>query len=604
MINVLQDKTEYKISFSYNPDIVFLIKQIPGRKWNPEKKFWSIPLNNLGFLINQFKGTPYEKQLKIISMEQINVNKSLSVTTKIPDVDVSKLHFYVDGTPYAHQIDFMKFAIKRQQSGNTSGFLLADDQGCGKTIEAMNLAIYNKQALGFKRVLIICCVNSAKYHWQTDIYKHTNGKYKPYILGTRKKKNKDSYIYDTSSKEKLYDLETCTAYNDKSVELPYFIVTNIETLRTRVARNYPVTSAIIDLCNNNKINMIIIDEVHKNTSPTSKQGSQLLEIKKRTDKKIMWLPLTGTPITNKPTDLYLPLALIGAHSFKNFYLWKQQFCIFGGYNDKNIIAYKNLDKLKLLFENNMIRRVKSDILDLPDKIYYTEYIENTKYQQKLYDKQASNVISNFETIGQSLNPLSYLLKLRQINGSPELIDPECIIDSSYIKKNAKLQCIISLLEEIHDRKEKVVVYSNWLTPLRMLYRILSKKYSMAYYTGTMKEIDRENQKKKFMIDTNCTVLLGTIGALGTMHTLTAANNVIFIDEPWVSTDKIQAEDRCHRIGTTKPVNIYTIITKNTVDERVHDILYKKSVMIDYMINNKLDIKSNPELLNVILKDNI
>lgn len=99
-------------------------------------------------------------------------------------------------------------------------------------------------------------------------------------------------------------------------------------------------------------------------------------------------------------------------------------------------------------------------------------------------------------------------------------------------------------------------------------------------------------------------MVGTIGAMGTSHTLTAANNVIFFDEPWTATDKAQAEDRAHRAGTSKSVNIITILSKDTIDDRVHDIVYGKDCVAGYIVDGKLDIHNNPELFDKLLGDTI
>ena len=111
---------------------------------------------------------------------------------------------------------------------------------------------------------------------------------------------------------------------------------------------------------------------------------------------------------------------------------------------------------------------------------------------------------------------------------------------------------------------------------------------------------REESKRIFMEDSNCKIIIGTIGAMGTSHTLTAATNVIFYDEPWTPSDKAQAEDRAHRIGTTQSLNVYTIITKDTIDERVHNILYSKDMITKYIVDDKLDIKNNPKLFDFLL----
>ena len=97
-------------------------------------------------------------------------------------------------------------------------------------------------------------------------------------------------------------------------------------------------------------------------------------------------------------------------------------------------------------------------------------------------------------------------------------------------------------------------------------------------------------------------MIGTIGALGTSHTLTVANNIIFIDEPWNPADREQAEDRCYRIGTNSSVNIYTLITKDTVDDHVHDILSLKTGVSNYIVDGNLDLKKHPELFDFLLSD--
>lgn len=605
MITITQSDNEYQIRFSYDPTLVQLIKQVPQRRWVPEQKYWSIPLDKLGFLFNQLKGTMYESKINLISQEHINENQNLDeIQTQTPNVNLSHVNFYVQSgsKPYKHQLDFMKWSIYREAHGNMNGFLLLDEQGLGKSIETLNLAIYNQQRYHFKRCLIICCVNPAKYHWYEDIYKHTNGQYVPYILGTRKKKN-GMLRSDTGSKEKLEDLQILHMYGDENApELPYFIIMNIEGIRMKQGKYYPICNAIIDACNKHQIDMIAIDEVHKNTSPSSCQGKRLLEISKKCP-NVMFLPLTGTPITSKPTDLFLPLKLVKGHKYTSYYTWSQKFCIYGGYGDHEIIGYRNMDYLKSMLEPNMIRRLKKNVLDLPPKIYYTEYVENTDFQKKLYQKVADAIYSDKESIVSSLNPLSQFLRLRQVNGSPEAIDETLNIDKDYTKYNAKFYRLTQLLEEIHQRGEKVVVFSSWVHPLRTLYTLLKDKYNICIYTGTMKDSDREKHKQVFLHNPNYTIMMGTIGALGTMHTLTVANNVIFYDEPWTATDKAQAEDRVHRISATTPVNIYTILTKDTVDERVHNIIYTKEGISNFIVDN-IDIRSNPELFDLLLSDTI
>lgn len=754
MISITQDGSIYSIKSKYDPFLISVIKNVPGRQWVPDKKVWTVPSEHLGWLLNELKGTVYENAINIQSTEHINENASIdpTSTSQIPDIDISDMHQYVEqgGSLYPHQIDFLKYAKGR----NGKGFILADEMGCvtgdtiitlntngksekislekfyrrfhklnknsrfdkhatyrvrclredkeifalntvqnvlysgekevykltlsdgktlkatadheictpngyvelqnlsvgdytivydanaavraatvtgveyvgieptydivmadpyrnfvandivvhncGKTLEVMNYALYQRDKHNYKHCLIICCVNSAKYSWQDDIQKHTNNNEQAYILGTRKKRD-GSIRYNTTGADKLKDLETGHMYGDNSApELPYFIITNIESLRTKVGKKYAIAQAIIDMAACGSLQMIAIDEVHKNMSPKSTQGKLILEIKKKTGLAIEWIPMTGTPIINKPTDVFTPLRLVNGHSVKSYYMWCQQFIIYGGYGDHEVMGYKNIPQLKDMLQVNMLRRLKKDVLYLPPKIYYTEYVENTPIQTKLYMDVQQGLYDRKEEILQSMNPLAEMLKLRQVNGSPELIDESIQVDDKYLTKNAKLTRLLELIDDIVERGEKVVVFSNWVAPLKTIYRFVAKKYKTTCFTGTMTEEDRQKHKRVFINNPEYKIMLGTIGALGVNHTLTVANNVIFYDEPWCPGDKVQAEDRCNRIGSELPLNVYTLLSKDTIDEAVYKILNDKKDIASYIVDNKLDLRNNPELFEKLL----
>lgn len=608
MIVARQDKSNkrYIVTFSYDPNVIYMVKQVPGRRWHPDSKYWTIPDDRIGFLISQFKGTVYESQLMVQSEDDININASLDSTADIPDIDISKIPFYVKegATPYDHQLDFMKYAIDRQQRGRSGGFLLGDDPGLGKTVEAMNLALYNRKQNKLKRCLIICCVNSAKYNWRADIIEHTKGEETPYIIGSRMKRSGAVHC-NTGGKEKLDDLTSGRMYGyAKGEKLPFFLILNIEALRYKSGRSYPIVDTLLDMINKGEIGMIVVDEIHKNASPTSMQGKQLLQLKKKSTAPVLWVPMTGTPIVKKPTDVFTPMKLIGAHQFNSYYAWCKEFCIYGGFGGHDIVGYKNIPRLKAMVQDNMLRRLKKDVLDLPPVISYTEYVENTPYQQKLYNDIAEEIIRSRDTIMTSMNPLAKLLRLRQVNGAPELVDSELVVDKGYLSKNAKLQRALELLAEAHERGEKTIIFSNWVEPLRTLYKFVSKLYRVCAFTGTMSVEDREANKIKFQTDPAYTVMLGTIGAMGVSQTLTAASNVIFYDEPWNPGDKQQATERAYRIGTQSSVNVWTLMTKDTVDDRVHDILCTKEQIATYIMDGQLDLRSNPQLFDLLLSDSI
>lgn len=605
MITVVQNQDTYIIRFQYDPEIISLVKNVPGRQYVPEHKYWTIPADKLGFLINQFQGTRFDGLLQVYSTESLNENATLDATTQIPEVDLTDIPLYVQEGEHLfnHQLDFMRFAIDRQRRGLTSGFILADQPGLGKTLEAMNLALYNKKFNKVKHCLIIACVNSAKYNWIDDIKKHTNGEYVPYILGSRLKRD-GSIKLDGSGANKLQDLMTGRMYGKKDGDpLPFFLVLNIEAFHMRANRRYVIRERLSTLINKGYIGMVILDECHRNIHPTSsKQGRQLLQLKKDTvNAKVEWLPMTGTPIVNKPTDVFTPLKLVDGHTYNRFDVWCQHFCVYGGFGNHNIITYKNIPELKQMLQGNMLRRLKSAVLDLPPKLHTIEYVEPTPYQAKLYADLVNDALSHREEILSAMNPAVKFLRLRQVNGSPELIDSDLVVDKSYLSKNSKMVRLLELVDTIVDNGEKVVIFSNWVEPLRTIYKFLALKYDkICAYTGTMKPEDCEKNKKTFIENPEYKIMIGTVGKLGVSHTFTVANNVIFYDLPWNPATMEQAEDRCHRAGTTNTVNVYSIITKGTVDEKVYNIIVNKDGISKYIVDNELSFENNPELFDLLL----
>ena len=606
-ITIIEDIEVYRVYFSYDPDLVEMVKSIPGRRYVPDKKYWTIPKDRLGFILYEIRSRGMEQYMELVSGESIGLNAPIESTTVIPNVDISDVPFYIapGNHPFSHQLDFMKYAIHRFDIGLNSGFIVGDDMGTGKTLESLNLAMYCRNRFHIKRCLVICCVNQSKYNWMNDIEEHI----KPYtgesgyLLGTRLKRNgkpKPEY----SGPAKLEDLKTGKMYGKADgEELPFFVVTNVEFLRSHKGKKFPVTEELIRLCNAHEIGMIIIDEVHKNMSMQSLQGKQLDKLKAKTGKNVIWLPLTGTPIVSQPTDVYLPLKLVDGHYFSSFYKWCAQFCIYEGFSNSAIIGYKNIPKLKSLLQGHMIRRMKEDILDLPPKMFYTEYVENTDYQRKLADKVTADMVDHKDEILAQMNPLVSFLRLRQVNGSPELVDTSLSIDDSYIKKNAKLARLLELLEEIDAAHNKVIIFSNWVDPLRTLYKFVSKRYKTCCFTGTMSESVRQKHKRVFIENPTYTVLLGTIGALGTTHSFPGVGYEIFYDTPWTYVDRQQAEDRIQGIGRGKSgthSSYYTLISKDTVDERVWDIMYKKMYIASYIVDNKVDLHSDPDMFMKLL----
>ena len=329
--------------------------------------------------------------------------------------------------------------------------------------------------------------------------------------------------------------------------------------------------------------------VHNCKDSTSLQGKALLSL--NADSVVA---LTGTPLMNNAIDLYTPLKFIGKENHSLFQ-FKNHYCILGGFGNHQVVGYKNLPELQAVLDKCMLRRLKKDVLDLPEKIYINDYVEMTSQQIKVYTSILEDLRQNIDKVKLSPNPLTMLIRLRQCTGNPELL-------STVVKGSPKYERMLDIVEEVVNEGKKAIVFSNWTDVLNPAYDLLrANGYQPALYTGQNKD-DRESEKQRFKTDSKCKVICGTIGAMGTGLTLTEATTVIFLDEPWNRAIKDQAEDRAHRIGTTEPLNVITIMCKNTIDEKINNIVYKKGKMSDIIVDKEEDLFKNPQMLNYLLSD--
>ena len=169
-----------------------------------------------------------------------------------------------------------------------------------------------------------------------------------------------------------------------------------------------------------------------------------------------------------------------------------------------------------------------------------------------------------------------------------------------MRKNPKFDRMLDLVTDIVNSGKKCIIFSNWTNVIIPAKELLdSKGFKTALYTGENSGT-REQEMQEFLTNPKCTVMLGTIGAMGTGLTLTVATTAIFLDEPWNRALKDQAEDRIHRIGTSESPNIITIMCKDTIDEKINNIVYRKGKLSDVLIDKEEDIKKNPAILNYLL----
>jgi SNF2 family DNA or RNA helicase len=264
----------------------------------------------------------------------------------------------------------------------------------------------------------------------------------------------------------------------------------------------------------------------------------------------------------------------------------------GGFGGYEVVGYKHLDELTARLDEIMLRRLKKDVLDLPDKLYIEEFVELTPKQAQIYKEVTADIQAHIDQIKKASNPLAELIRMRQATGYTGIL-------SSTIQESAKLDRMEELVDEAVENGKKVVIFSSWTQMTTPIKERLQKKYYCAMITGELNTEARQRAVEEFQNNDRCKVIIGTTGAMGTGLTLTAGTIEIFMDEPWNRANKEQAEDRCHRVGTKENVTIYTIMAKNTIDERIHELVYKKGAMADMLVDGKI-VANKEEVLDFLL----
>lgn len=537
-----------KIEFDYRQELVDIVKQVSSAVYHKNLICWEIPVTSLAHAIELFH-----------NYDDITLNL-------LPDEPITKSNNYEIGPfktdPYNYQKEGIQYGLQHNK------WLLLDAPGLGKSLQMIYLAQELKKKENIEHCLIICGINTLKFNWKKEIETHSDLSCR--ILGQRYNKREELKI--GSVQDRLEDL--------KNPIDEFFVITNIETLRN--------DNIIKELTKNkiNKFDMMVVDELHTCKSPTSTQGKHLLKLSAK-----YMIGLTGTLLLNNPLDAYVPLKWIGADNstYTNF---KFYYCIYTGLFNNILAGYKNLEVLKNELNTYSLRRTK-DLLDLPPKNIIHEYLEMDDAQNKFYSNITDGIISEVDKVHINTSTiLSMCTRLRQVTACPSMLTTENI-------SSVKIQRAVDLARQITDNGDKVVIFSVFKETLNKIMDELIDCNPLLC-TGDIPDVEIAKNIDNFQTNLHNKVICATVSKMGTGITLTRASYAIFIDTPWTAAQAQQCEDRIYRIGSKNPVFIYYLWTKNTIDERVKEILEDKEAISDFIIDDKISKKSIDSLKKYIL----
>jgi SWI/SNF-related matrix-associated actin-dependent regulator 1 of chromatin subfamily A len=449
----------------------------------------------------------------------------------------------IDYSKYSHRppLDHQKEAI--QKLVENKKFILADDMGLGKTTSTIIAALES----GSKKVLIICPA-TLKINWKREIENYS-----------------DKSIYIAESKNFSTEADF--------VIINYDIIKNFHDPKKK--DDSQVLAANFDL--------VIIDEAHYIKNATAQRTKLINDIVKKTER--LWL-LTGTPMTSRPIDYFNLLSLIDSPVAKNWMAYAIRYCSgyqfnVGGRKVWNVTGASNLEELRDRTVGLTLRRLKENVLDLPDKIITPVYL---RLKSKSYENVMGEYYDWYDKNPEESKSLtvqfSKLTKVRQI-----------IADE-------KIAQTIELAENILEQDKKVIVFCNFTDSLNKIAEHFGK--AAVKLDGSMSKVERQNSVDQFQENPKVKVFVGNIKAAGVGITLTAAEAVIMNDLSFLPSDHAQAEDRAYRYGQKNNVLVYYPIFENTIEGIIYDILNnKKQVIATVMGDNQHPADAAEEILQRI-----
>jgi len=443
-------------------------------------------------------------------------------TTEKVIIDYSK---YSNRPPLEHQ----KEAIEKLVG--TRRFILADDMGLGKTTSTIIAALET----GVKKILIICPA-SLKINWMREIENYT-----------------DRSIFIAENKK--FSLE------HDFVIVNYDILKNFHELKGK-------TDSLITQLNPE---LIIIDEAHYIQNGQAQRTKLVNHFVLKT--KYLWL-LTGTPMTSRPMNYFNLLNLIESPVAQNWMAYAIRYCQGYQFNAGkrkvwNVSGASNLEELRDRTSRQVLRRLKTDVLDLPDKIITPVYL---KLKSKEYEAMMGEYYNWYENKKEESSSLtiqfSKLMKVRQIIAEE------------------KINTTIELAQNIIDQDKKVIIFTNFTDTLQKIYQHFGK--DAVYLDGSCSKPHRQHAVDQFQENDKIKVFVGNLKAAGVGITLTAGEACIMNDLSFVPSDHQQAEDRAYRFGQKNSVSIYYPIFENSIEGAIYDILSNKKNIIDTVMGDNID----------------
>lgn len=449
--------------------------------------------------------------------------------------------------------------IEKQLSQRNKGFGLLFEMGCGKTLTAIAIAgtLYQKGLI--KKILIVAPTSVCSV-WPKEFDEYADYEYiVKTLLGTKAQRVKQ-----------LNELRDFPIKSTLQVAVINYESVWRDELFQRIEEFSP--------------DLIIADESQRIKSHDAQQSKAMHLLGDKAKYKLI---LSGTPVQNNALDLFSQFRFLDPTVFgTNYYAFKNRYCVMGGFKQKKVVAYRDLDQLIRKEVSVSLRVTKDEALDLPEQTFENRYIELNPKEMKLYNKikkESTAELANGESI-TATTVLTKLLRLQQLTGGFLVTDES---DKPTQVSDGKLKALEDIIEDyVISADKKLVVFCRFRPEIDVITKMLeSKKIKYGCIYGDIKLDDRGAIVKDFQENSETKVFLAQIDTAGLGITLTAADTCVYYSVNFNYAAYSQSLARIHRIGQRNTCTYIHLVVEKTVDELILKALKNKEDLAHTIVDD-------------------
>lgn len=605
VVVTVHDDNHLAVEFAYDQDLISEVKELPNRQWydgpwvtadgeEVEVKRWLVPIEDLHLLRKKFDGRIVVKQ-EVMDWIQQRKRQRQQVINTWGQIDQSPQYWSHIENPYLSLFPHQKSAVCFLYNCflNGRGGALWDEAGLGKTASTLTAMLYARQNLGVERALIVC-PNYLKSVWAEEIEKFAR---LPYVVieggPIYRQINKQRFKVGHERLDLLeLDVSHRIVEEDGVSELvevgqePFFVITNYATFSMETGEDTPIFDRMVDI----PWGAIVLDEAQAIKSPRTKTTKRLLELAEEQYDTSTRIELTGTPMMNNPEEIWSQIAFIDKGLLGDWWRFQRRYVrrvkielksdeqeSFDEDSSKKkkkffwkTVGYKRQHELQQKLGTISLRRLKSNVLDLPEKTHQVIRVDLEPEQARAYDELVETAKTRIgDEVLEVGERLTLSLRLKQLCDTLEIFDSEQ-------KVSAKMSVLDELIQTIvRDGGHKLCVYCQFRPVLHAIVRDY-EDLNPVWVSGEIEdESERLNRRRKFQNDPDVKLWVAMPRSAAEGITLTASQYLVHFGHDWNPATNSQAEDRVHRIGQEGAVTIISLITRGTIEERVMATLDRK-----------------------------